>query len=201
MEELEIIRQESNGLSKDSKPSMEREKSKTRNKMSITRNQNEEATGLALVVDTGVLESILENDLGELFLQLAQYCKSVICARVSPDQKGQVVSLVRNYKNAITLSIGDGANDVNMIQKVSKFCLWQLSISLYFFYYSCDNFYIKAHVGVGISGQEGLQAVNASDYAIGQFRFLKRLLLVHGRWSYRRISKVTVYMFYKVSTI
>jgi len=54
-----------------------------------------------------------------------------------------------------------------------------------------------AHVGVGISGEEGLQAARASDYAIAQFRFLQRLLLVHGRWSYRRISKLILYSFYK----
>jgi P-type E1-E2 ATPase len=71
-----------------------------------------------------------------------------------------------------SLAIGDGANDVSMIQ--------------------------AAHVGVGISGEEGLQAANAADYSIGQFRFLKRLLLVHGRWSYRRVSKLILYSFYKV---
>ena len=74
-----------------------------------------------------------------------------------------------------TLSIGDGANDVPMIQ--------------------------TAHVGVGISGQEGMQAVNASDYAIGQFRFLTRLLFVHGRWNYRRMSILVNYMFYKNVTL
>lgn len=72
--------------------------------------------------------------------------------------------LVRKGARRITLSIGDGANDVGMIQ--------------------------AAHVGVGISGMEGMQAVMASDFAIGQFRFLTDLLLVHGRWSYLRICKV-----------
>lgn len=66
---------------------------------------------------------------------------------------------------------GDGANDVGML--------------------------LEAHVGVGISGNEGQQAVNASDFAIAQFRFLKRLILVHGRWDYRRISRVVLYSFYK----
>jgi P-type E1-E2 ATPase len=55
----------------------------------------------------------------------------------------------------------------------------------------------SAHIGVGISGQEGQQAVLASDFSIGQFRFLERLLLVHGRWSYYRISKFLRYFFYK----
>lgn len=57
--------------------------------------------------------------------------------------------------------------------------------------------FVEAHIGVGISGQEGRQAVLASDYSFGQFRFLERLLLVHGRWSYLRISKFLRYFFYK----
>lgn len=73
--------------------------------------------------------------------------------------------------NKVTLAIGDGANDVSMIQ--------------------------MAHIGVGISGQEGMQAVMSSDYAIAQFRFLQRLLLVHGRWSYQRVTKLILYSFYK----
>ena len=53
----------------------------------------------------------------------------------------------------------------------------------------------KAHVGVGIEGLEGKQAVNNSDYAIAQFRFLKKLLLCHGRWCYRRMATVAYYCF------
>ena len=97
--------------------------------------------------------------------------KSVVCARVSPFQKGEIVSLCRNNRVVKTLAIGDGANDVPMIQ--------------------------KAHVGVGIYGKEGLQAVNNSDFAVGQFRFLQLLMLVHGRWCYRRVSMMIYYMFYK----
>lgn len=78
--------------------------------------------------------------------------------------------LVRKGANKITLSIGDGANDVGMIQ--------------------------AAHVGVGISGLEGMQAVMASDFAIAQFRFLTDLLLVHGRWSYLRLCKVLSFPFF-----
>ena len=55
----------------------------------------------------------------------------------------------------------------------------------------------KAQVGVGISGNEGLQAVNSADFAIAQFRFLQKLLFVHGAWNYTRISKVILYSFYK----
>lgn len=81
--------------------------------------------------------------------------------------------MVKKGAKKITLSIGDGANDVSMIQ--------------------------AAHVGVGISGMEGMQAVMASDFAIAQFRYLEDLLLVHGRWSYLRICKVTC--FYKLVKI
>ncbi|XP_077792582.1 phospholipid-transporting ATPase IC isoform X1 [Podarcis muralis] len=105
------------------------------------------------------------------FVDLACECSAVICCRVTPKQKAMVVDLVKKYKKAITLAIGDGANDVNMIK--------------------------TAHIGVGISGQEGMQAVMSSDYSFGQFRFLQRLLLVHGRWSYIRMCKFLRYFFYK----
>ena len=100
----------------------------------------------------------LTPELELLFLSVAENCGSVICCRVTPLQKAMVVELVKKYKKAVTLSIGDGANDVSMIK--------------------------TAHIGIGISGQEGMQAVLASDYSLSQFRFLERLLLVHGRWSY-----------------
>lgn len=97
--------------------------------------------------------------------------KAVICCRVTPLQKAMVVHLIKKYKNAVTLAIGDGANDVSMIK--------------------------EAHIGVGITGQEGNQATLASDYSLAQFRFLERLLLVHGRWSYYRMCKFLRYFFYK----
>ena len=107
------------------------------------------------------------------FMKLAISCQTVICARVSPSQKAEVVKLVSQSvgKDTITLAIGDGANDVPMIQ--------------------------EANIGVGISGREGLQAANSSDYALPQFRFLERLLLVHGVWNYYRIIKCILYSFYK----
>jgi phospholipid-translocating ATPase len=98
-------------------------------------------------------------------------CEGVVCCRVSPKQKALVVKLVKDGIDTMTLAIGDGANDVNMIQ--------------------------AADVGVGISGEEGLQAVNSSDYAIAQFRFLKRLLLVHGHWSYARNGNMWVLSQYR----
>ncbi|KAJ8445404.1 hypothetical protein Cgig2_031217 [Carnegiea gigantea] len=118
---------------------------------------------LALVIDGKCLMYALDLSLRDMLLNLSLNCRSVVCCRVSPLQKAQVTTLVKKGAKKITLSIGDGANDVSMIQ--------------------------AAHVGVGISGLEGMQAVMASDFAIAQFRFLTDLLLVHGRWSYIRICK------------
>lgn len=126
---------------------------------------------MSLVIDGKCLMYALDPSLRVMLLSLSLNCTSVVCCRVSPLQKAQVTSLVRKGAQKITLSIGDGANDVSMIQ--------------------------AAHVGIGISGMEGMQAVMASDFAIAQFRFLTDLLLVHGRWSYLRICKVVMYFFYK----
>ncbi|XP_039607693.1 phospholipid-transporting ATPase ID isoform X1 [Polypterus senegalus] len=125
----------------------------------------------ALVINGHSLAHALEADMEQEFLETACACKAVICCRVTPLQKAQVVELVKKYKKAVTLAIGDGANDVSMIK--------------------------TAHIGVGISGQEGIQAVLASDYSFSQFKFLQRLLLVHGRWSYLRMCKFLCYFFYK----
>lgn len=131
-----------------------------------------ETETLALIIDGKSLTYALEKDLERLFLDLAVMCKAVICCRVSPLQKALVVKLVRKYqKESILLAIGDGANDVSMIQ--------------------------AAHIGVGISGMEGLQAARSADVAIAQFRFLRKLLLVHGAWSYQRVSKTILFSFYK----
>ncbi|KHN13465.1 Phospholipid-transporting ATPase 3 [Glycine soja] len=126
---------------------------------------------LALVIDGKCLMYALDPNLRVMLLNLSLNCHAVVCCRVSPLQKAQVTSMVKKGAQKITLSIGDGANDVSMIQ--------------------------AAHVGVGISGMEGMQAVMASDFAIAQFRYLADLLLVHGRWSYLRICKVVIYFFYK----
>ncbi|XP_024939743.1 probable phospholipid-transporting ATPase IA isoform X3 [Cephus cinctus] len=126
---------------------------------------------VGLVIDGNSLKYALSCDLRRDFLDLCTSCKVVICCRVSPMQKAEVVDLITSNTKAVTLAIGDGANDVAMIQ--------------------------KAHIGVGISGVEGLQAACASDYSIAQFRFLKRLLLVHGSWNYSRMCKLILYSFYK----
>ncbi|XP_060705042.1 phospholipid-transporting ATPase ID [Hemiscyllium ocellatum] len=123
-----------------------------------------------LVISGDLLAYALE-DMEIDFLETACLCKTVICCRVTPLQKAQVIELVKKYKKAITLAIGDGANDVSMIK--------------------------AAHIGVGISGEEGTQAVLSSDFSFAQFRYLQRLLLVHGRWSYLRMCRFLSYFFYK----
>ncbi|MEE6462138.1 hypothetical protein FKM82_001508 [Ascaphus truei] len=125
----------------------------------------------ALIIDGKSLKYALTFGVRQSFLDLALSCKAVICCRVSPLQKSEVVDMVKKQVKVITLAIGDGANDVSMIQ--------------------------TAHVGVGISGNEGLQAANTSDYSIAQFKYLKNLLLVHGAWNYNRVSKCILYCFYK----
>ncbi|KAJ6622908.1 hypothetical protein B0H10DRAFT_2213939 [Mycena sp. CBHHK59/15] len=135
-------------------------------------NNGDRPGGFVLVIDgTALGHALVDEPHKSLLLRLAMLCEGVICCRVSPLQKALVVRLVKDGINAMTLAIGDGANDVSMIQ--------------------------AADVGVGISGEEGLQAVNSSDYAIGQFRFLKRLLLVHGHWCYARNGNMILNFFYK----
>jgi phospholipid-transporting ATPase len=144
-------------------------------KIDAIRTQSEGAIdyeSLALIIDGKSLTFALEKDLEKMFLDLAIMCKAVICCRVSPLQKALVVKLVKKYqKQSVLLAIGDGANDVSMIQ--------------------------AAHIGIGISGVEGLQAARSADVAIAQFRYLRKLLLVHGAWSYQRVSKTVLFSFYK----
>ncbi|GAB1289715.1 Phospholipid-transporting ATPase VD [Apodemus speciosus] len=124
-----------------------------------------------LVITGKTLEFALQESLQSQFLELTAWCQAVICCRATPLQKSEVVKLVRNHLHVMTLAIGDGANDVSMIQ--------------------------VADIGIGVSGQEGMQAVMASDFAISQFRHLSRLLLVHGHWCYTRLSNMILYFFYK----
>ncbi|KAM8939510.1 phospholipid-transporting ATPase VD [Pelodytes ibericus] len=124
-----------------------------------------------LVIDGKTLEFALHDTLQSKFLQLAGRCRAVICCRATPLQKSKVVKLVRSNLQVMTLAIGDGANDVSMIQ--------------------------VADVGVGISGQEGMQAVMSSDFAVSHFKHLRKLLLVHGHWCYTRLANMILYFFYK----
>ncbi|XP_053756746.1 phospholipid-transporting ATPase IB-like isoform X3 [Panthera pardus] len=130
-----------------------------------------EENDLALIIDGETLKYAFHPEVKRSFINLALSCRAVLCCRLSPLQKAEIVDVVKKHVGAITLAVGDGANDVGMIQ--------------------------MAHVGVGISGNEGMQATNNSDFAIAQFSYLEKLLLVHGAWNYFRVTKCILYCFYK----
>lgn len=127
----------------------------------------EAATHSVLVIDGRVLANIPSKSGGVLeaiFFDLLVMADAVICCRAQPSQKARLVNCIRHrVTNSVTLAVGDGANDIAMIQ--------------------------EAHIGIGITGKEGLQAARSSDYSIAQFRFLPKLLLVHGRWNYIRTCR------------
>ncbi|KAF0706897.1 hypothetical protein AaE_013893 [Aphanomyces astaci] len=125
-----------------------------------------------MVLDGEALALAMLPSTRQTFVSVALRCRACICCRVSPKQKAQVVQLVREHVSSmVTLAIGDGANDVSMIQ--------------------------AAHLGIGICGHEGTAAVRASDYSIAQFRFVAKLLFVHGAWAYHRVCKFILFYFYK----
>ena len=132
---------------------------------------------LILVITGNSLTKVLNPDkkfenIRKIFKEAMQKSKVVICARVSPKQKADIVRLIKKLDpTKITLSIGDGANDVNMIN--------------------------EADIGIGIFGNEGGQAARASDYSIGKFCFLKRLLFVYGRECYRKNTYAIIYVLWK----
>ncbi len=126
-----------------------------------------------ILIDEKALRTINDDEeIQKVFLDIAKDASSVICCRVSPIQKSQVVKMMKKYdKKGVTLAIGDGGNDVSMI--------------------------MEAHIGIGIYGEEGMRAVQSSDYAIGEFKILHRLLLFHGRIFYIRNAQCILYFFYK----
>ncbi|KPM04294.1 phospholipid-transporting ATPase VB-like protein [Sarcoptes scabiei] len=124
-----------------------------------------------LVIDGPSLNFVLQKENLANFILLTKHCGSVLCCRTTPSQKSFVVKCVKNRMNMMTVAVGDGANDVSMIQ--------------------------TAHVGIGIHGLEGSQAAMASDFAIPKFHFLERLILVHGNLCYNRLASTILYFFYK----
>uniref|UniRef100_A0A8C5HUM4 Phospholipid-transporting ATPase n=1 Tax=Gouania willdenowi TaxID=441366 RepID=A0A8C5HUM4_GOUWI len=139
-----------------------------------------DCTDYGLIIDGATLSAVMrpnQDDLNsgnykEIFLEICRNCSAVLCCRMAPLQKAQIVKLIKASKeHPITLAVGDGANDVSMI--------------------------LEAHVGIGIMGKEGRQAVRNSDYAVPKFKHLKKMLLVHGHYYYIRISELVQYFFYK----
>ena len=135
--------------------------------------ENSNLLKFGILVDEKALLTITNNEeIANIFLEVAKEAVAVICCRVSPLQKSQVVKMMKNYdKSKITLAIGDGGNDVSMI--------------------------MEAHIGIGIYGEEGLRAAQSSDYAIGEFQVLRRLLFFHGYLNLMRNSNMVIYFFYK----
>ncbi len=130
---------------------------------------------VCLVVDGKMVAHVMKSSSAEEkadFLSLCQRCMSVVACRLSPIQKSQLVRMIKEANSSyVTAAIGDGGNDVSMIQ--------------------------EAHVGLGILGLEGTAAAKSSDFAFAKFCHLKRALLVHGHWYYRRLAFLVQYSFYK----
>uniref|UniRef100_A0A8D0MFB7 Phospholipid-transporting ATPase n=1 Tax=Sus scrofa TaxID=9823 RepID=A0A8D0MFB7_PIG len=143
----------------------------------VLRSSATDAPDFGLIIDGAALSLVMKpredgssGNYRELFLEVCRNCSAVLCCRMAPLQKAQIVKLIKFSKeHPITLAIGDGANDVSMI--------------------------LEAHVGV--IGKEGRQAARNSDYAIPKFKHLKKMLLVHGHFYYIRISELVQYFFYK----
>lgn len=116
-------------------------------------------TNCCLIIDGISLQVMLDHYAKE-FIKISDRLSVVVCCRCSPTQKAEIVRLVKLHTGKRTCAIGDGGNDVSMIQ--------------------------MAHVGIGIVGKEGMQASLAADFSITQFSFISKLLLWHGRNSYKR---------------
>ena len=127
----------------------------------------------SIIIEAPILCGLFKDEeWTDNFLHIAYYANTVICCRVSPSQKSQVVKKMKDFdKHAVTLAIGDGGNDVSMI--------------------------MEANIGIGVQGEEGVSAVQASDFSIGEFKILKKLLFIHGRVNLYRISNMILYFFFK----
>ena len=127
----------------------------------------------SIIIESPILaELFTDNECTHNFLRIAYYSNTVICCRISPSQKSEVIQKMKSFDSrAVTLAIGDGGNDVSMI--------------------------MEANIGVGIYGEEGLSATQASDFSIGEFQLLRRLLFIHGRVNLYRISEMILYFFFK----
>ncbi|KAL6080305.1 hypothetical protein STEG23_036276 [Scotinomys teguina] len=124
----------------------------------------------ALVISGDSLEVCLKYYEYE-FMELACQCPAVVCCRCAPTQKAQIVRLLQERTGKLTCAVGDGGNDVSMIQ--------------------------ESDCGVGVEGKEGKQASLAADFSITQFKHLGRLLMVHGRNSYKRSAALSQFVIHR----
>ena len=129
--------------------------------------------GSYLILDGKAISAILKSyDCRTRLSDILNRCDSIIACRLSPVQKSQLVTMVKDSDSLnITCAVGDGGNDVSMIQ--------------------------EAHVGLGLIGREGSAASQSADFAITKFGHLQKLMLVHGHWFYTRHSFLVQYSFYK----
>ena len=127
----------------------------------------------SIIIEAPILIVLFQDEYQtEKFLAICYNSNAVVCCRVSPFQKSQIVQKMKQFApQSVTLAIGDGGNDVSMI--------------------------MEANVGIGIKGEEGMSAAKASDFSIGEFKLLRRLLFFHGRNNLNRISNMILYFFYK----
>ncbi|CAD5205453.1 unnamed protein product [Bursaphelenchus okinawaensis] len=140
---------------------------KAHNELNALRKKND----VALVMSGSALNVCLQYYEAEV-AELVCNCSAVVCCRCSPEQKAQIVNLLRKYRKPLRVAaIGDGGNDVSMIQ--------------------------AAHAGIGIDAHEGKQASLAADFSITQFSHICRLLLVHGRFCYKRSCALSQFVMHR----
>ncbi|KAL3097585.1 hypothetical protein niasHT_023385 [Heterodera trifolii] len=144
-----------------------RDRTEAHNELNALRKKSD----VALVMSGSALNMCLQYYEAEL-AELVCSCTAVVCCRCSPEQKAQIVNVLKRYRRpARVAAVGDGGNDVSMIQ--------------------------AAHAGIGIDANEGKQASLAADFSITQFHHICRLLLVHGRFCYKRSCALSQFVMHR----
>jgi len=151
----------------------------------------------ALVISGDSLEVCLQYYEQE-FLELACGSPAVVCCRCSPTQKAEVVSLIQRHTGKRTAAVGDGGNDVSMIQAADAggYLIFYI-IQLFYIFRRIVYYFICLFTGIGLEGLEGRQASLAADFSISQFSHLANLLLVHGRRSYKRSAALSQFVIHR----
>lgn len=98
-------------------------------------------------------------------------CETVICFRTTPEEKAQLIHLVKTHHKVVCLAVGDGSNDVNML--------------------------MEANIGVALDSKDSQRAIQSANYVVPEFRHIWKLMFVHGRWNYIRLAELIIFMFYK----